>query len=160
VASSAEREEALRAIADLGLSELGYLVRVRKGRRGEIVIDLQHPLRGPGTYGFAFETAEAGWPDKLHAEILAWPDLELARRADDVRPTTVPLLGAVRHAELEQLFLLRSNSDATKAAVDALRSFVTALASTTSLLSRQEVNWLYRAFESDALEVYDVASGA
>ena len=60
MASSDEREQALRAIADLGLSELGYLVRVRKGRTGEIVVDLGHPLRGPGTYGFAFETGEPG----------------------------------------------------------------------------------------------------
>lgn len=91
---------------------------------------------------------------------MAWPDLELARRTDDVRPATVPLLGAIRHAELEQLLLLRKKPDAKEAAIDALRSFVTALASTTSLLSRREVNWLYRAFESDALEVHGPSSGA
>ena len=112
------------------------------------------PFRSSGTFGFAFSTGKLGWAESSAVPIRDGAlDFVLARRAGEVRPATVPLFGAIRHAELAQLFLQWRKPEAMRAALQTLRSLVTALTTTTLLLHREEVNWLYRVFEADALEV-------
>ncbi len=147
-------DEARRLADELGLFALGYEVKIEYDLQGHVAIQLRHPLRGNGVYGWhTLSGLDPDWPAKLAAKISRWPDIEVVRKAGKVRPESVPILRALRHAEVMQLLRHRRFRAGANAAVAAIENVAFGLQEMAGILNEDEVDWLLMAFESDQEEL-------
>ena len=92
---------------------------------------------------------------QLATNVHEWPDIQVARSAQTVRHEVVPVLGALRHAEVMALLLYRHRRFRAgfNAAVAAITNVAVSLQETGGILNDEEVDWLQKAYESDLKEL-------
>ena len=119
-------------------------------------VTIRHPLRGNSDWGWMSLDLEPASLETLAAKVNGWPDVQVARLARTVRPEVVPVLGALRHAEIMALLRYRRRRFRAgfNAAVAAITNVAFSLQEMAGTLNDEEVDWLLKAFESDRAELW------
>ena len=150
-------DDVRRMIDEPSLAALSYDVQVRfTTHRQHVDVTLRHPLRGNSDWGWMSLDLKPASLQQLATNVHEWPDIQVARSAQTVRHEVVPVLGALRHAEVMALLLYRHRRFRAgfNAAVAAITNVAVSLQETGGILNDEEVDWLQKAYESDLKELW------
>ena len=149
-------DDVRRMIDEPGLTALGHEVQIELTvDGGRVLVTLRHPLRRNSDWGWAPLDLRPASLEQLAAKVAEWPDAHVASAARAVRPEVVPVLSALRHAEVMALLKHghRHFQAGYNAAVAAITDLALFLNDAAGILNDEEVEWLLKTFESDRQEL-------